>query len=367
MRLLFISTLFLISCNTNKIVPENSLQKPKNIILLIGDGMGLAQITAGLYSNNNFLNIERFQIIGLHKNYSFDNLVTDSAAGATAFSCGVKTYNGAIGVDSDTISLKTILEEASEQGLKTGLVASSSITHATPASFAAHNKSRSNYEEISIDMVDSGTDIMIGGGKNYFNKRTIDNRDLYAELKSSGYTISDYSIQDFQNVDFNNIGDKFVYLTADGEPTSFDKGRKYLVPASERAIEFLNTKSKGKGFFMMIEGSQIDWAGHDNDFEFMISEMKEFDQVVKVALDYAEKDGNTLVIMTADHETGGLSINTGSELDSLVAKFTTTSHTAVMIPVFAYGPGAESFSGIYENTAIYSKMRKALRLDIEKN
>jgi alkaline phosphatase len=363
MKYFIFSFALLLSCvSTKQSISLDSSKKPKNIILLIGDGMGLTQISAGLYSNNNYLNMERFPVVGLHKNYSADNLVTDSAAGATAFACGVKTYNGAIGVDKDTLAVKTILEECSELGFKTGLVASSSIVHATPASFAAHNKKRSNYEQIALDMVDSGVDLMIGGGKSYFDKRTDDDLDLYEALRVKGYAVSDYYEKDFADVNVATMGKKWAYFTADKEPLSKEEGRDYLVPASKTAINFLSEQSGNQGFFVMIEGSQIDWAGHDNDFPYMVSELHEFDEVVKAAIDFAEADGNTLVIMTADHETGGLSINSGSTHDSIVAAFTTDYHTATMIPVFAYGPGAHLFAGIYENTAIYDKMRLALNL-----
>ena len=159
-------------------IEKSANARPKNIILMIGDGMGVTQISAGMYSNNNELNLEKFPVIGLHKSYSGDNLVTDSAAGATAFSAGVKTYNGAIGVDMDTIPVKTILEMAEERGMPTGLVASSSIVHATPASFAAHEPYRKNYEEIAADIAEADVDLLIGGGIKFFERRSKDERDL---------------------------------------------------------------------------------------------------------------------------------------------------------------------------------------------
>lgn len=366
-RVFIILAVLLISCNTPKVtmVPNVLPTQAKNIILLVGDGMGLTQISAGMYMNDNQLNFERFPVIGLHKNYSYDNLVTDSAAGATAFACGVKSYNGAIGVDQDTMAVKTILEEASEKGLKTGLVAASSITHATPASFAAHNKSRQNMEEIAADMIDSGVDIMIGGGKAYFDRRESDERYLSDELAAKGYKLSNFIKEDISDLDLKQMGNKWVYYTADKEPLSVQAGRDYLIPASEIAIESLSEQSNEKGFFVMIEGSQIDWAGHANNFPYMVSEILEFDQVIKQALDFAEKDGNTLVIVTADHETGGLAIATGSKMNEIKPAYTSDYHTATMIPVFAYGPGSELFSGIYENTDIYYKMKQALGLNVK--
>lgn len=361
-RFFLIGLIFFISCNTPKslVSTSNPPSEAKNVIFLIADGMGVTQVSAGLFMNNNSLHIERFPVVGLHKPYASDNLITDSAAGATAFSCGVKTYNGAIGVNQDTISVKTIMEECIELGYKAGLVASSSITHATPASFAAHNRSRSNMEEIASDMSSSGVHLMIGGGKGYFDRRTIDERNLSEEMTNNGYIVTDFINNDIINMNLSDYGDKFVYFTADKEPLTAEAGRDYLIPASQKSIDFLNTNAKGDGFFLMIEGSQVDWAGHANNFSYLISEFLEFDQVVKAALDFAEKDGNTLVVLTGDHETGGLSINYDSEMNNIVPAYTTDGHSGTLIPVFAYGPGAELFSGIYENTAIYNKLKQAL-------
>lgn len=321
--------------------------------------MGISQITAGLYSNGNKLNLERFSVLGLHKSYSGDNLVTDSAAGATAFSAGVKTYNGAIGVDMDTLPVKTILEYAEDKGLATGLVSTSSIVHATPASFIAHDAYRKNYEAIAADFLDTPFDLLIGGGKKYFDRREEDERDLSAELRAAGYTVSSYFKEDLEDFKPAAKGN-FAYFTADAEPLPFNQGRDYLVPAVDLAIDHLADKAGDKGFFLVIEGSQIDWGGHANDSEYIISEMIEFDRAVGRALDFAQRDGNTLVVVTADHETGGYAINYGSKMDSIVPAFTSDYHTADLIPVFAYGPGQQAFGGIYENTAIYDKMMTLL-------
>jgi len=331
-------------------------EKPKNIILMIGDGMGLTQITAGMYINGNKLNLERFKIIGLHKSYSSSNLITDSAAGATAFASGVKTYNGAIGVNPDTVAVQTILEQAEANSLATGLVATSTIVHATPAAFIAHQKERNMYEEIADDFLKTDIDFFVGGGLKYFTQRK-DGRNLVKELEAKGYFVSDSAKMDFNSVPVQ-FDKNFAYFTSEDSPLRYSQGRRYLVKASEMACSFLDSRSE-KGFFLMIEGSQIDWGGHANDSDYIISEMIEFDNAVGKVLDFAEKDGHTLVIVTADHETGGYAINPGSKMDSIVPGFTTNYHTAALIPVFAFGPGAELFDGFYENTAIYKKMHKA--------
>lgn len=338
--------------------PPLRLEKyPENVILMIGDGMGIGQISAGMFLNGNHLNLENFKVVGLHKSYSSDNLVTDSAAGATAFSCGKKTFNGAIGVSADTISCKTILEEAKENNYATGMVVTSTIVHATPASFIAHVDSRQKYEEIAEFFLSGKVDFFVGGGKKYFDRRVKDERNLIEELQKNGYVCSDYFREDFENVKITP-DKKFGFFTADEDPLPASQGRDYLPGASGAALKYLKDQNK-KGFFLMIEGSQIDWGGHANNSEFIITEMIDFDKAVGEVLDFAKKDGNTLVIVTADHETGGYSINSGSSLDTIVAGFTTKGHTAALIPVFAYGPGAELFGGIYENTSIYDKMRAA--------
>lgn len=331
--------------------------RPDNIILLIGDGMGVTQISAGLYSNGNRLNLERFPVVGLHKSYSGDNLVTDSAAGATAFSAGVKTYNGAIGVDMDTLPVRTLLEMAEADGRPTGLVATSSLVHATPASFIAHNRYRKNYEEIAADFVKTEVDLLIGGGLDYFARRKTDGRDLTTELRSRNYAVHRFLDEELTTLRPDGARN-FAYFTANAEPLPAAQGRDYLLPAVRTATDFLDRRdTDGRGFFLLVEGSQIDWGGHSNDSPYIISEMLDFDAAVGAVLDFAQRDGRTLVVVTADHETGGYAIQNGSSMGQIEGAFTSDYHTADLIPVFAYGPGSERFSGIYENTAIFDKLK----------
>ncbi|MEL6863797.1 MAG: alkaline phosphatase, partial [Bacteroidota bacterium] len=218
------------------ITPKSPIKKPKNIILMIGDGMGLTQITAGMYINGNKLALEEFPIVGLHKSHSSSSLITDSAAGATAFACGIKTYNGAIGVDPDTIAHQTILEEMEDKGFHTGLIATSTIVHATPASFIAHQKSRKMYEAIAADFLKTDIDLFIGGGKKYFDRREKDDRNLYRELEDKGYFVSDYFERDFDKVTIP-MDQKFAYFTADSDPVPAAQGREYLARASKISAE----------------------------------------------------------------------------------------------------------------------------------
>lgn len=366
--LTFLALFLVLSCKTTQkeetAIPAFAYQieqKPKNVVLLIGDGMGLSQISAALYDNNNRLALEKFPVIGFHKSYAFNELITDSAAGATAFACGVKTFNSAVGLNSDTLPCRTILEEADANGLATGLVATSTIVHATPAAFIAHQNLRINYEDIAADFLKTDIDLFIGGGKAYFDRRETDNRNLVNELIKKGYNVYDYFSHELNRIYFDPK-QNFVYFTADNSPISAALGRDYLPYAAKQALQFLEKRSD-KGFFIMIEGSQIDWRCHDNKAELVLSELRDFNETIQSVLDFAQKRGNTLVIVTGDHETGGMAINPGSRMNKLKIEFTTNGHTAALIPIFAYGPGSHLFFGIYENTDIYKKMRQAFNFD----
>jgi alkaline phosphatase len=334
-------------------------KKPTNIILLIGDGMGVTQVYSGFTVNHGQLNLMNFKSLGYSLTYSASDYITDSGAGGTALSTGNKTYNGAIGVNKDSIPCKTILEYAEEKGLSTGLVSTSAITHATPASFIAHQKFRDDYEAIAADFLKTDIDVFIGGGRNNFTTRK-DKRNLVNELRAKGYQV----IFSMDSIVSTKQG-KLAGLNVPMHNPSMIEGRGDMLPlASATAINILSNNKKG--FFLMIEGSQIDWGGHANNGEYVAREMIDFDKAVGKALEFAEKDRNTLVIVTADHETGGMSITDGNyEKGLITTKFATTDHTGIMVPVFAWGPGAEFFQGIQENTAIFDKMMGLLRLNPE--
>ena len=329
--------------------------KPKNIILLIGDGMGLAQITAGLYANGNSLQLEKFPITGLILTHSARQLITDSAAGATAFSCGCKTNNGYIGVTTKKKHCLTILEQAKKEGKAVGLVASSSLTHATPASFIAHVADRGESENIATFFADTEVDLSIGGGMQYFNQRKTDQRDICKELAQKGVVQSDFTKQPLSEVR-PDPANPFMWFAAEKEPASATEGRTYLPLAARLATTFLKKRSE-KGFFLMLEGSQIDWACHAKKGPEAVREMLDFDNAIGEILRFAQRDGETLVIVTADHETGGMTLEQSNTPDNVDLDFNTGNHTASMVPVFAFGPGAELFGGLYDNTEIYVKMR----------
>lgn len=332
----------------------------KNVILLIGDGNGLAQISSGqlaLVGPDGLLHMQTLPVTGFVKTHSSDNLITDSASGATAYSCGLKTYNGAIGVNPEKVPCKTILELAEEQGMSTGLVSTSSITHATPASFAAHVEERSMQDEIAYDFLDSGVEVFLGGGYDYFAPESrADSINLIAEFEEAGYQFLRTN-DDLENSD----SDRLLGLFADDgmERTDTEPSSASMIG---KALDILSEDEDG--FFLMLEGSQIDWAGHGNEVDYLLNEVQDFDAAVKAALDFAREDGETLVVLTADHETGGMTMQRQSaEGDSLEIFWTSNYHTGVPVPLMAYGPHATEFMGWRDNTFIGHKIGELLGFD----
>jgi alkaline phosphatase len=360
---LFSLPLFLIFCacaqkpkkQSTPVLQTPMAEKPKNIILLIGDGMALTQASADVYYTNEKSCFERFPVVGFHKSYSSDDLITDSAAGATAFACGCKTTNGTIGQDSNGVACRTILEHLDEKGWATGMVVTCSATHATPASFIAHREIRAQTDEIALDFLKVPLDCFIGGGEDYFNNR-FDGCNLEDTLKKNGYIIR--RGDNLKKIPKDGTS-PFMYFVAGKEPGTASAGRRYLPEAADIASEFL-TKRSEKGFFLMIEGSQIDWAMHANDKDWFKAEIMDFDKTVQRMLDFAAKNGETLVIVTGDHECGGMALAAGNSKKEFKAVFSNKLHTGALVPVYAYGPQAALFNGIYENTAIYSKMMQAI-------
>ena len=328
----------------------------KNIILLIGDGMGVSEVFAGLSANNDQLYIEYADRVGLQKTKSKNKYKTDSAASGTSMACGIKTNNGFIGMDADSNAIESILEIASTQGKATGLVAAAKITHATPASFIAHVSSRKLYEDIAVFFISDELDLFIGGGLDDFNKRE-DTRTLLPDLEAKGFQIVK------TEEELNEIKEgKVAGLLSSGHIDKYPARGEFLPNSTNKAIEILSQNDEG--FFLMVEGSQIDWGGHDNSVGYVVEEMLDFDRTVGEALKFAAKDGHTLVIITADHETGGMSVHDADPHKGKVeGRFTTGSHSSVMVPVFAYGPGADAFMGIYENTEVFHKMMEAFKFE----
>jgi len=333
--------------------PAQAEPPPRNIILMIGDGMGFAHIAAArihAHGADGRLALDQLPVVGHITTHSADALVTDSAAAGTALATGLKTDNRRIAMTRDNKALYTILEAARDHGLATGLVVTSAITHATPAVFAAHVPHRRQEADIARQMLEGSVDVMLGGGRRFFlppsagGERT-DGRNLIEEARRRGYTVVSDS-EALARASARRVLGLFAHAamtTHAPEPT--------LAQMTTRALELLSAHRKG--FFVMIEGSQIDWAGHDNDAEKLLRQMLVFDEAVRAALDFARREGRTLVVVTADHETGGMAILDGA-LDGgrLELGWNTKRHTAGDAAVYAFGPRAFDFTGVYDNTRI---------------
>jgi alkaline phosphatase len=336
----------------------------KSIIFCIGDGMGSGQIALARMKATEpggTLCMERMPITGFIRTHSNDSLVTDSAAAGTALASGVKTNNGAIGITPDGTGWQTILEAAKAKGMATGLVVTSRITDATPAAFATHVTSRKMQDRIAEQLIANKVNILFGGGEEYFlpesdsGSRRNDQQNLVELAKEMGYLYT-RNAKELEVADAPYILGLFQLgplTTIEPEPS--------LAELTTKAIDILDREGRNYGFFLMVEGSQIDWACHDNDAAGAIRQTLLFDQAIKVAIDFAVKDGQTLVIVTADHETGGLTIEggnlKGNEID---ISWATKNHSAMPVPIYAFGPNADTFSGTHDNTEIPKKLAKLL-------
>jgi len=318
--------LALSACETTKsasetavltVKPIEEMQSPKNIIMVIADGMGPAYTTSYRYFNDDPLteHIEETVfdrlLVGSASTYParVSGVVTDSAAGATALATGFKTYNGAIALDVNKNSVETVLEFAKKQGKKTGVVVTSQINHATPASYLAHNVSRENYNEIADSYLDNGinADVYLGGGWKYFIRG---DRNLVEEFKASGFQY----IDNYNSLSKLQEKTPVIGLFADkGLPSALDDSNNYrLSTMTKSAIKQLENN---EGYFLLVEASQIDWAGHSNDIATAMAEMSDLAKTMVYLEHYVKQNPDTLVILTADHSTGGLTIGANGKYE----------------------------------------------------
>jgi alkaline phosphatase len=327
----------------------------KNVILLIGDGMGLAQIQAGLSANFGQSNIINMKHIGFSRTEASNSDFTDSAAGGTALATGHKTNNRYIGVDADGKVVSSIPDTLAHHGIKSAIISAGDITDATPAAFYAHQIDRTMSQEIASDFKNSNVDILVGSHRESFlaNK----NGKLMQQLKEKGYELQQ-TLHDFEQA----TTDKQVVLLSDSATRKILDGRGDMLKTSLlKSIQLLDNNKNG--FFIMAEGAQIDYGGHANNLPYVVTEQHDFDRLVGEALKFADQDGQTLVIVTADHETGGLSLlDADYKKGTVRGNFSSDDHTNIMVPVFAYGPGAQNFIGVYHNTEVFKKIIAAYKL-----
>ena len=336
------------------LVKEPSGKKVKNVIFMIGDGMGLEQLSTAWIVNNCHLNItDNFSNVGIQWTYSASKLVTDSAAAGTALATGSKTRNGAIGVSVDNEPLETLSEYAKSKGKKIGTSVVCRICDATPAVFSTHEPHRDSLYNITAQFVDSKLDFLFGGGLKWWENRP-DGRDLTAEVEAKGYTF----VKDIESLKAVENG-PVIALTAYTElPPALDRGAEHQ-ESVKKALELLDNK---EGFFLMIEGSCIDDWCHANKVGYAVEEILDFDRTVGTVLEWAAQDGETLVIVTADHSTGAMTLCGGKVAEHSVAvNFANTGHNGVALPVYAWGPHAEDFVGIYENAELSQKIKALIK------
>ena len=367
-------------------------QKPTNVIYLIGDGMGFGAVSSLLLSSDAETGFEMAPVIGLNETCSANNYVTDSPAGGTALATGTRTCNGFLGVGPDSVQLISILKKAQAMGKKTGIVVNTTLTEATPGAFYAGVTSRKESYKIAEQFTQSNVDVAIGAGLSAFINRP-DSVDLTAVLIEKGYDV----YLDWRQI-LNTQSEKFVGIlemsdvhrrnkvrtttagAADGaevclaaqlaaaasneDTIRFSEPTEYLQKACVKALEQLE-KNAPKGFFLMVESAIIDGYGHNNDADGMVEEMHEFDQTLKALVAYVNSHPNTLLVVTADHETGGTSVTYKSppinEPEGLKLGFSTKGHSGTVVPIFAYGAGAEHFAGIFQNREIPEIIEKLIQ------
>ena len=370
-------------------------EKPqvKNVIYLIGDGMGFGAVSSLLLAEDGVTGFEQAPVIGLSETCSANNYVTDSPAGGTALATGTRTKNGYLGVDPDGQQLTSVLRKAQAMGKRSGIVVNTTLTEATPGAFYAGVTSRNMTYDIAKQFTESQVDVAIGGGLDHFINRP-DSVDLTATLIGKGYDV----YLDWATV-LKTTSDKFVGIlplvdlhrrekaktttasAADGaevclaaklaaeagennDTTRLSEPTLYLEKATKKALDVLSRNNK-QGFFLMIESAIIDGYGHNNDSDGMIVEMKEFDNTLRQLVAYVNEHPETLLVVTADHETGGTAVAYNShEVGNptpVKLSFSTKGHSGTVVPIFAYGAGAEAFAGIMKNMDLPKKIEELMK------
>jgi len=343
---------------SNDKAPRN--EKVKNVILIIGDGMGLGA-TASWMINQNYgpTCFDRAQYAAVVKTYSANSKTTDSAAAATAMATGHKTNNSMLGMLPDSTKVPSIARLAKDNGLSTGLVVTSYVQDATPAGFYAHVCRRGDRKQITKDLIEFRPDVIIGGGRKYFTEKKYADENMIDKAVEAGFTYVETPEAFYSCWKTPILG----LLDEENKVEEAEINSDLLTDLAGHTYEILE-KNK-KGFFAMIEGSHIDHAAHANNTDEVLWWMEEFDKLVNAAFDYADSHKGTLVIVTADHETGGITLVPGSKdftkgESGLGVNYSATSHTASPVILYSYGASSWKFSGVMDNTDIFKRMKSVL-------
>ena len=317
--------------------------KIRNVILMIGDGMGHGAVNAALFANGGELTMTNLQVVGLVRTQSADNFTTDSAASGTAYATGHKTNNGYLGRNPAKEDLANIPEILAPLGYACGVLSTDDLNGATPAAFFAHQDSRNAKEGIWADLAGSSLTFASAGTQGTFESMPITTQEAIRGRFTVVYDPNDRAVR---------RSERLLYLP---KTVTLDRG-PYLPQTTEMAINYLADRSK-KGFFLMVEGARIDKEEHPNHFPETVRETLDFDKAIEAAIRFAERDGHTLVIISADHETGATILSKAEpENGYALGIFASKGHTPMMVPLFAYGPRSREFSGIQENSDVANKI-----------
>ena len=326
------------------VTPPPADNEVRNVILMIGDGMGLEQVSCAWVLNKGKLNFDNFPVVGLSRTWCTDKLITDSGAGGTALASGSKTAYDHVGAAPDGSPLYSFLVKAQQLGKKTGIATTCHLADATPCDFCCHNTYRYNQEDLIADYLESGVDYISGGGTDWFTTKRTDGRDILKEMEAGGYNVV---------LDESALAQAQLPLLAvlapDNLPVARERGDLYRRSVA-RGLELLSQAAGEKGFCMMLEGSCIDDWLHGNDIGKAMEELLDFDRTIGDVLQWAEKDGHTLVVITADHSTGCLTLQDGDLAEGRIGvAFGSEAHNGIAVPYYVWGPGSEAFGGIMEN------------------
>ncbi|MCS7243385.1 MAG: alkaline phosphatase [Candidatus Calescibacterium sp.] len=336
----------------------NSSDNSKSIILVIGDGMGLPIITAydyykSEYKNHGYSNFSKFDGSFLVRTRSEDYVITDSAAGATAFATGIRVQNYQVGVMKNGSRIPTIMDIAKNHGKSTGIVVECTLTHATPAAFYSFSKSRSDDDAIARQLIYSNIDIAIGGGFGIFQP-------YIRELERKGYKVIYGEEKLDKMVRSNEDFEKLIAFTAKKHPPKY-KERKIDLASKTKYVLSRLSKNR-KGFFLMVEASQIDWYGHENKLMEQLDEMEDLDKLLDVVISYQNLNPNTLVLVVSDHDCGGLTLidkKANRFSPEFKVNYSSDYHTAEHIVGFY--KGFIKPKPIIDNTEVYNLMYEYIR------
>ncbi|MCR5710799.1 MAG: alkaline phosphatase [Bacteroidales bacterium] len=319
----------------------------QNIIFLIGDGMGLEQVSCAWALNHGRLNLDLMPVVGLSRTYSLSDMITDSAAGGTALAAGQKTSNSHVGTDPEGKPLYSMFVKAQECGKKTGVVVTCHMADATPADFCCHSDNRYKYDEVIAGYATCGVDFIAGGGLDYFGKKRKDSRNIAEEMGHAGYTVA------LDEVSLMEAHLPILALLAeDNLPPALERGDLFRHMVA-KGLDELSSQCGDKGFVMMVEGSSIDDWLHENRIDMAMEELLDFDRTLGDVLEWAAADGHTLVVVTADHATGALTLQDGDIAEGRIGvAFGNDSHNGIAVPFYVWGPGRDRFGGIMENAGL---------------